>query len=189
MPNDTGNLNEDLNCELNNFLKDGAISQAELSAAFLAAFYNGQTTQSSLSDFLKLTNIFSSVKVPTTFDGLKRIIQGKTPDLTYTKSWFCGTCLKKSSQLNNRLQRNCDKCRTRLNMYYHLDIEQQVKTIMKKFSCSDLKHSNDSNDLKDIRDGEIYKKLLRSEDGNLVRQGRGFTYMINTALVSVRSLN
>ena len=104
---------EDFEHELTNLLRDEEVNEQELSAAFLAAFYNGQITQSSLSDFLKLANIFSPVKIPTTFDGLKRIIQGKRPDLTYTKSWFCGTCLKKFSRLNDRLQRNCEFCKTR----------------------------------------------------------------------------
>jgi hypothetical protein len=35
-----------------------AITQEELAAAFLASFYNGRTSQSSLSDYLKLFHLF-----------------------------------------------------------------------------------------------------------------------------------
>jgi len=180
------NLYDDFDYELNNMIRDAEINKEELSAAFLAAFYNGQTTQSSLSDFLKLANIFSPIKIPTSFDGLKHIIQTKTksPDLTYVKSWFCGTCLKKLTKLDSRLQRNCDICRSRLNMYYNLNIEHQVQTIMNKFKSTDLIHVNDSNDLKDIRDGILYKKILQLEDGHLFKQGRAFTFLINTDGIS-----
>jgi hypothetical protein len=40
-----------------------AITQEELVAAFLASFYNGRTSQSSLSDYLKLSNISSPIKL------------------------------------------------------------------------------------------------------------------------------
>jgi hypothetical protein len=101
------------------FFKEEEITKEELSAAFMAAFYNGRSTQSSLADYLKLANIFSPIKIPTTFDGLKRLIQGKTTDLDFNKTWFCGTCLKMIKILNNRFQRTCDVCKTRLNMYYN----------------------------------------------------------------------
>ena len=48
----------------------------------------------------------------------------------------------------------------RLNMYYHLDIEQQVKTIMKKFKKADLIHDNDSNDLTPVTN--FFKKNFGS---------------------------
>jgi hypothetical protein len=96
-------------------LDDGDSSGDEIVDNFrtLAAFYNGRTSQSSLSDYLKVTNIFSPIKLPTNFDGLKSKIKGKTRDLDFTKSWFCGTCLKSIKTLNNRLQRSCDACSTR----------------------------------------------------------------------------
>ena len=69
-------------------------------------------------------------------------------------------------------------------MYYHLDIEQQVKTIMKKFKIADLIHDNESNDLIDFRDGKIYKSLLESEDGQAIKDGRAFTFLLNTDGIS-----
>jgi hypothetical protein len=115
---DDGDSNEDdivdnFEQDFNSFYKSEEITKEELSAAFLAAFYNGRTSQSSLSDYLKVTNIFSPIKLPTNFDGLKSKIRGKARDLDFTKSWFCGTCLKSIKTLNNRLQRSCVACSTR----------------------------------------------------------------------------
>lgn len=69
-------------------------------------------------------------------------------------------------------------------MYYHLDIEQQLKTILKKFEKSDLLSENNANDLKDISDGQIYKNLLNSEDGQLFKDGRALSFLINTDGIS-----
>ena len=44
-------------------------------------------------------------------------------------------------------------------MYYNLDIESQIVNIFKKFKLEDLKNSNDTNNLTDIRDGRLYKKI------------------------------
>ncbi len=152
-------ISEDYDQNLSSFFKDEAISKEELSAAFMAAFYNGRSTQSSLFDYLRLANIFSPIKIPTTFDGLKRQIQGKSTDLVFNKTWFCGTCLKIIKMLNNRFQRTFDVCKSRLNMYYNFDIEQQLKTILKKFKISELINKNNSTSLNDFRDGNIYKYL------------------------------
>jgi hypothetical protein len=91
-----------------------AIKQEELAAAFLAYFYNGtRTSQSSLSDYLKLSNISSPIKLPTTFDGLSSLLINKTTKLKYVKSWFCCFCLKTIDKLNDRYQRNCPTCHSK----------------------------------------------------------------------------
>lgn len=69
-------------------------------------------------------------------------------------------------------------------MYYQLDIEHQLRTIMKKFKKSDLKHINESNDLTDFRDGDIFKKLLESDDGQLFKENRAFSFLLNTDGIS-----
>ena len=97
----------------NNLVKE------DLAAAYLAAFYNGRTSQQSLSDYLKLSNIYSPIKLPTTFNGLKSLISKNTDNLPYEKSWFCGTCLKHITELTHRLQRECENCKTR---YYFVAI-------------------------------------------------------------------
>jgi len=90
-----------------------AITQEELAAAYLASFYNGRTSQSSLSDYLKLSNFSSPIKLPTTFDGLSSLFINKTKKLKYVKSWFCCICLKTIDKLNDRYQRNCPTCQSR----------------------------------------------------------------------------
>ena len=70
-------------------------------------------------------------------------------------------------------------------MYYYLDIEKQIEYIFQKntFSEFDSQPSVD-NDLIDIKDGRIYKKILSSEDGELIKWNKAFTMSINTDGIS-----
>ena len=52
------------------------ITPSDLSAAYLAAFFNGIKTQASLSDYLTLLNLTSNIKIPTTFDVLTNFLIG-----------------------------------------------------------------------------------------------------------------
>ncbi len=99
--------------EMNSFFTNGEILKEDLAAAYLAAFYSGKTSQTSLTDYLKLSNIYSQIKLPTTFDGLKNLVQGKSCDFQYDKTWFCGICLKSFKSLSTRFQRSCNVCKTR----------------------------------------------------------------------------
>ena len=50
-------------------------------------------------------------------------------------------------------------------MYYHANIENQLKEIFKNASILKCQPSNNENELTDFIDGKIYRKLLESEDG------------------------
>jgi len=58
---DDDNENENAD-SLNELLRD-EITKEELAAAYLASFYSGKTTQSSLTDYLQLSNIYSPVQI------------------------------------------------------------------------------------------------------------------------------
>jgi len=89
------------------------ITEEALAAAYLSAFYNGRTTQSSLADYLKLSNLTSQIKLPTTFNGLRNLVMGNHEQLTYSKSWYCSNCMKIYDKLSNSHQRLCTVCNTR----------------------------------------------------------------------------
>ena len=68
----------------------GEITKEELAAAYLASFYSGKTTQSSLTDYLQLSNIRSEaenspVRLPTTFNGLAQILLKRKLDFIKKK--------------------------------------------------------------------------------------------------------
>ena len=92
---------------------DSEITKIDLATAYLAAFFNGRTTQDSLTDFIKLSNITSQIKLPASFDGLKDLVVGKYNSLVYSKSWFCNTCIKPVDSPDNRFERKCPICKTR----------------------------------------------------------------------------
>ena len=81
------------------------ISKKDLAAGYLAAFYSGRNTQKSLSDYLKLSNIASNIKLPVTFNGLKNLIMNDSNELYYKLRHFCGTCLKIIESPNNKIIR------------------------------------------------------------------------------------
>lgn len=109
--NEESDSNQDSNLciELDEFINDSEISREELAAAFLAAFYNGKCTQSSLNDFLVLSNMFLPFKLPTSFNGLVNILLGRDTLIKATKTWFCCVCLTLKEVISNRFQRNCEK--------------------------------------------------------------------------------
>ena len=89
------------------------INKEELAAAYLASFYSGKTTQSSFTDYLQLSNIYSPVQLPTTFNGLAQILLKRKLDFIKKKTWFCNVCQKSFENLNDRSQRECEKCGSR----------------------------------------------------------------------------
>jgi hypothetical protein len=109
--NDDSFTESDIDLNLN---ETGAVNKEELAAAFLASFYSGRTTQTSLKDYLELSNIYSSIKLPTSFDGLSNILFKNKKKFIHKKIWYCGVCLKKFSneQIKNRT-RSCETCKTR----------------------------------------------------------------------------
>ncbi len=75
-------------------------------------------------------------------------------------------------------------------MYYNLDIESQIFNVFKKSKLEDLKNSNDTNNLTDIRDGRLYKKNLESSDGLAITNQEAFTFLLNTdGISSFKNLN
>jgi len=91
-----------------------AINKEELAAAFLASFYSGRTTQASLKDYLELSNIYSNIKLPTSFDGLANILFENKKKFIHKKIWYCGVCLKKFEKNHvNQNSRTCETCKTR----------------------------------------------------------------------------
>ena len=77
--------NENLDDQLNDLLRNEKITEEELAAAYLAAFFNGKTSQSSIKDFLQLSNISSNVKLPTSFDGLVKVLTCEKPKFMHSK--------------------------------------------------------------------------------------------------------
>ena len=71
-------------------------------------------------------------------------------------------------------------------MYYNYDIQNQLQRIMKNQSVfiENIETLNYDH-LSDLHDGEIYKKFLKTTDGNLIKMKQAFTFTINTDGVSI----
>ena len=63
--------------ELNSLAKS-SITPQELAAAYLCAFFSGSVSQKSLADFIQLSNLCSSTKLPASITGLTNLISGDT---------------------------------------------------------------------------------------------------------------
>ena len=91
------------------------ITKDELAVAFLAAFFDCKIPQKAFSNFLKLSNITSSIKLPTDFTGLRNLLFTKeqVENLKPSKSWFCYVCYKSYEKLSDRTERLCPECSAR----------------------------------------------------------------------------
>ena len=66
-------------------------------------------------------------------------------------------------------------------MYYHLDIEQQIQRIMNKINYKDLaanKAPKQNDDLHDICDGSYYQFIIETEEGQLIKKKKAFTFLL-----------
>jgi hypothetical protein len=106
-------VNDDLLHDLVEAVSSDEINEKDLATAFLAAFFNGRTTQDSLSDYLTLSNFTSTLKLPTSFNGLSNMVLGKHNTLKYEKSFFCNVCRKQLKSPNNDILRACPTCKSR----------------------------------------------------------------------------
>ena len=69
-------------------------------------------------------------------------------------------------------------------MYYHANIENQLREICQ--NASFLKYTrNNETELTDFIDGQIYKNLIESEDGELFKRNEAFSLVLNTDGISV----
>lgn len=124
--NDHDDYDTDLTTQTNKRVKyTNEISREDLAAAYLTGFFDGRITQSTVSNFLSISNITSEVKLPTSFDGLINLLIGTANYKKFKKAYYCSNCLSTIETLNSRYQRVCEKCFKRLAMYYICDIEKQ----------------------------------------------------------------
>ena len=68
-------------------------------------------------------------------------------------------------------------------MYYHVNIDK-LKEIFKRDRILNYEQNSDGIS-EDFIDGEIYKNLIASEDGESFRQKRAFSFIINTDGISI----
>ena len=69
-------------------------------------------------------------------------------------------------------------------MFYFLDTTSQIKRISKNVNLFEnderRRMSENTEKLRDITDGLLYKKILNGEVGNLIRKKEAFTLTLNT---------
>ena len=75
----------------------------------------------------------------------------------------------------------------RLLMFYFLDTTCQIKKISKSVNLFKNDGTMNENDhlLRDTTDGSLYKKVLKSNIGRLIKQKEAFTLTINTDGISL----
>ena len=72
-------------------------------------------------------------------------------------------------------------------MYYNMSIVDQIQNVIEKndylFNIRTSQTQFDNID--DVYDGEIYQNLLQTDDGDLLKSGKAFTFILNTDGISV----
>ena len=70
-------------------------------------------------------------------------------------------------------------------MYYTFDIEAQLKRILKNESIFSETTPSGDKFISDVYDGLFYRNILNSQDGDLIKSRKVFTFSINTDGISV----
>lgn len=181
---DETDINDTIDPEFQGLLESA--TEKERYAALLALFYGANMSQTAFKIVVQYLNMGGS-DIPQKFDHvvnrfLADNLEGKLhPTKNYVKTYQCKRCSYKTSVLSHPKQRTCLKCKDRLAMHYHFDIESQIKRIVNKNIINFNHASNsESSTISDIVDGSIYQEFLHSAQGKCVLDGNGFTFSLNT---------
>ena len=68
-------------------------------------------------------------------------------------------------------------------MYFHSNIGKQIIEIFKNAKIPKYKPKFNDSELVDINDGDIFKKLLNSEDGDSFKSNEAIRFLLNTESV------
>ncbi|CAF0831338.1 unnamed protein product [Brachionus calyciflorus] len=148
-------------------LTENEITEEMLNISILSVFYSGKMTQHCLNLVLKLFKMFTNYEIPSTFDQLSKILLNKVEEtINYSKKWFCSDC-KKIVFLENPKQRSCIECSTKLDIFYHVPLNDQVRRLFKKKVLPVQENlDNDLNIIEDVFDSEFYKSFKASIEEN-----------------------
>ena len=69
-------------------------------------------------------------------------------------------------------------------MYYHANIENQIKEILESVNLLKPEEHNSENKLVDFMNGTLYKKLIQSEDGILFKKNEAISLNLNADGIS-----
>lgn len=164
----------------------------EVAFAILTLFFSGKMTQTALETCVKLFNILTGQKLPQEFEDLLKILmknddnKGENSCKNFVKKYHCPTCeVDIEVSRDNRYQRICKNCNTRLLMFYYLDVKLQIKRIFQRQEIFQLPVVSSDGFIRDVTDGSNYRELLESEYGDKFKTGKAFSFLMNTDGISV----
>lgn len=103
--------------QLYDSFNEDIISQSDLAAGYLAAFFHGRTSQKSISDYLRLSNLTSIVKLPESFNGLRNLLMKNENKKTHNAKYFCNKCMVIIPN-ENKIVRYCQNCKSKYLLFF-----------------------------------------------------------------------
>ena len=153
------------------FLFDGSDAQRDEAVLNLLKLYvKHKWTKMSLQDLLSyIASILPEPNnMPKTNYKIFQYLENVSTEFTITKHYYCSGCLQ-GKTVSNEL---CKKCKiTKSGVFYTFSVRELIKFCFKKRGLADVldKHlaSFDPSDgtIRDIRDGEEYKKIKETLNG------------------------
>ncbi|CAD6230233.1 GSCOCG00006713001-RA-CDS [Cotesia congregata] len=150
-------------------------------------------TWKTITSILSMINtLFGGNVVPASKYKLFKTLELKNS--SFSRHMYCNECffyfgVQSTTSTDDFVCPNCDENFNPSNVpfFLTLDFANQLKQIfenseiqealLKRIECED---NEEGNELKDINDGKIYKKLLSSESENLLCNKYNFSYTFNT---------
>jgi len=161
-------------------------TKIEMHAALLSMFFNANLTQSAFSTVVDFLNASYQADLPKNFDSIAdKFLKELDVVVDFTKTYTCSYCNTCIDRLSTPKQRLCPVCNCRLTMNYYFNLDHQINRVLSKnvvqFEIAGRIDLNTHPDIiKDVTDGEIYRNFLKTNEGQKVLNGNGFTFSINT---------
>ncbi|RMZ95014.1 hypothetical protein BpHYR1_017555, partial [Brachionus plicatilis] len=168
---------------INNFIESVGFSSDE--STFFGS--NRKITQNALKLVINLFNIATDMRIPRNFDSLSRsILNSNNEKIIYEKKWFCCKCSEEII-LVHRKQRVCTNCHSRLDIFYLLPLEDQIRRLFKNKKLPVFVQSEtSSSDIADVKDGSLYKDFkacFKSHEKNDYQ--KIYSFILNTDGISI----
>ncbi|CAF1033550.1 unnamed protein product [Brachionus calyciflorus] len=148
-----------------------------IATGLMCLFFSGKLTQNSFNLISEWSRILTKDEsIPSNINMCVKTIINKNKPL-FKKFWYCNKCLIYTDTIDNKLSNECPVCKSKLQMDYKLNSEDQLKRIFSNNRKDLINFKPKFSDIfiQDFCDGKIYNEIYRTES-----KSKFYTLLLNT---------
>ncbi|CAF1069114.1 unnamed protein product [Brachionus calyciflorus] len=144
-----------------------------------------QSAISLVSEFFSFLSKDHNNRIPNTHNKCRNNFDKFLEDsLEYERQYYCSVC-NQLIILKTNAQRSCELCNNRLQIFFNLNIETQIRRLFKRDLILNTPNNND-NIISDVTDGIIYEDFLK-DNFDPINKKECFSFTLSTDGISVCS--